>query len=98
MDKEVAVYTKVRSVRVDEETWERARKVAEKGQTTISALIVDSLRTIADETLGIRQIEEVLESHRKPKQPRPDPETCLHRHVKVLSFGSWCGACGKRMA
>ncbi len=98
MDKEAHMYTKVRSVRIDNDTWERAKRTAEKGNTTVSALIVDSLRILADEALGIRQIETVLESHRKPKRPPVDPETCLHRSKKTLSFGTWCAACRKKLA
>lgn len=99
--------TTQRSFRVDDVTWDHAKEMAAKMETSITELVVDFLRSLGESPYGRITVPHRKLRGRPPKDPprisrsqttTRDPERCTHPQSlrKTYSFGSWC-MCGKQI-
>jgi hypothetical protein len=90
-----------RSINVDDETWERAKNVAIEKNTTITAMVVDYLRTLSPETeLNDSQLRYSTNFDHPLRAPtvKGKPVECGHPKSRDLVFVMICAACGRKVS
>jgi len=90
-----------RTIRVDDETWERATQVAREKNTTITAMVLDYLRTLSPQTKhkgSQLRYSTNLEPARPPPTMKRKPVECGHPKVRDLGFVKICAACGRKVS
>jgi hypothetical protein len=97
-------------MRIDDDTWENAKKVAEFHDTSVSALVIaflKRLRIANDPMVTAKRSAKAVNpkqstpAHLNPNfeffKPTPHAE-CEHKQLKTIKFGSFCVTCGKKVS
>lgn len=86
--------TPQRSIRVDDETWDAAKKAAAEAGTTISQILYLTCRELA----GLGALDSRTKDRPPPKQRQLRRPPCPTDHAERLESGGhlWCMQCGRR--
>lgn len=105
--------TRPRSIRIDDDTWARAKAIASEQETSVTAMIDGFLKKLrpSKEAMATARAEAKKLNPKNPNQSEPPPyrfrpgtegrptkAECEHKVKKTIKFGTFCCQCGGKLS